>query len=73
VLNGIRDPRQRDSFIVRLDLAESIEPGALAGTFGPRSKLVLWDQIDFLKGMMHVVSLKNGIAPAQYPTPCICR
>jgi protocatechuate 3,4-dioxygenase, beta subunit len=33
VLNGIRDPRQRDSVIVRLDPAESVEPGALAGTF----------------------------------------
>lgn len=33
VLNGIRDKRQRDSVIVRLDSADSIEPGALAGTF----------------------------------------
>jgi protocatechuate 3,4-dioxygenase, beta subunit len=33
VLNGIRDPRQRDSVIVRLDPAEGLEPGALAGTF----------------------------------------
>ena len=33
VLNGIRDRRQRDSVIVRLDPAEALEPGALAGTF----------------------------------------
>jgi protocatechuate 3,4-dioxygenase, beta subunit len=33
VLNGIRDRRQRESVIVRLDPAEAIEPGSLAGTF----------------------------------------
>jgi protocatechuate 3,4-dioxygenase beta subunit len=33
VLNGIRDPRLRDSVIVRLELAERLEVGALAGTF----------------------------------------
>lgn len=33
LLNAIRDQRQRDSVIVKLDPAESIEPGALAGTF----------------------------------------
>jgi protocatechuate 3,4-dioxygenase, beta subunit len=33
VLNNVRDPRQRDSVIVRLDPAEGIEAGALAGTF----------------------------------------
>ena len=33
VLNGLRDPRQRDSVIVRLDPADRIEGGALAGTF----------------------------------------
>jgi protocatechuate 3,4-dioxygenase, beta subunit len=33
VLNGIRDARQRDSVIVRLDPAEGLEPGAVAGTF----------------------------------------
>ena len=33
VLNGIGDRRQRDSVIVRLDSADAIEPGSLAGTF----------------------------------------
>jgi protocatechuate 3,4-dioxygenase beta subunit len=33
VLNRISDRRQRDSVIVRLDPAEAIEPGSLAGTF----------------------------------------
>jgi protocatechuate 3,4-dioxygenase beta subunit len=33
VLNGIRDPRQRDSVIVRLDPADRLEPGALAAAF----------------------------------------
>jgi protocatechuate 3,4-dioxygenase, beta subunit len=33
VLNGIRDRRARDSVIVRLDAADTIEPGALAGSF----------------------------------------
>jgi protocatechuate 3,4-dioxygenase, beta subunit len=33
VLNGIRDRRQRDSVIVRLDPADGVEPGSLAGTF----------------------------------------
>ena len=33
VLNAIRDPRQRDSVIVRLDPADGLEPGALAATF----------------------------------------
>lgn len=33
VLNGIRNPRQRDSVIVRLDAADRVEVGALAGTF----------------------------------------
>jgi protocatechuate 3,4-dioxygenase beta subunit len=33
VLNGIRDRRQRDSVIVRLDPADAVEPGSLAGTF----------------------------------------
>lgn len=33
VLNGIRDARQRDSVIVRLEPAEGLEPGALAGSF----------------------------------------
>jgi protocatechuate 3,4-dioxygenase beta subunit len=33
VLNGIRDPRQRNSVIVRLDPADRLEPGALAATF----------------------------------------
>jgi protocatechuate 3,4-dioxygenase, beta subunit len=33
VLNGIGDRRQRDSVIVRLDPAEAVEPGSLAGTF----------------------------------------
>ncbi len=33
VLNGIRDPRQRDSVIVRLEPADRLEAGALAATF----------------------------------------
>jgi protocatechuate 3,4-dioxygenase beta subunit len=33
VLNGIRDPRQRDSVIVRFDPADRLETGAQAGTF----------------------------------------
>jgi protocatechuate 3,4-dioxygenase, beta subunit len=33
VLNAIRDPRQRDSVIVRLQPADRIEAGALAGSF----------------------------------------
>ncbi len=33
VLNGIRDARQRDSVIVRLETADRIEAGALAGNF----------------------------------------
>lgn len=33
VLNRIRDTRQRDSVIVRLEPADRIEIGALAGTF----------------------------------------
>lgn len=33
VLNGIRDPRQRDSVIVRLDPADRLEAGAQAGIF----------------------------------------
>jgi protocatechuate 3,4-dioxygenase beta subunit len=33
VLNAIRDPRQRDSVIVRLQPADRLEPGALAGSF----------------------------------------
>jgi protocatechuate 3,4-dioxygenase beta subunit len=33
VLNRIPDRRQRDSVIVRLDPADAIEPGSLAGTF----------------------------------------
>jgi len=33
VLNAIRDRRQRDSVIVRLDRADRIESGALMGTF----------------------------------------
>ena len=33
VLNNIRDQRQRDSVVVRLDPADGIEAGALAGTF----------------------------------------
>jgi protocatechuate 3,4-dioxygenase beta subunit len=33
VLNAIRDRRARDSVIVRLEDAETVEPGALAGTF----------------------------------------
>lgn len=33
VLNAIRDRRQRDSVIVRLDRADRIEAGALLGTF----------------------------------------
>lgn len=33
VLNGIRDRRQRDSVIVRLDAADRIEANALSGTF----------------------------------------
>jgi protocatechuate 3,4-dioxygenase, beta subunit len=32
VLNRIRDPRARDSVIVRLEAADAIEPGALKGT-----------------------------------------
>jgi protocatechuate 3,4-dioxygenase beta subunit len=33
VLRGIRDARARQSVIVRLEAADAIEPGALAGTF----------------------------------------
>jgi protocatechuate 3,4-dioxygenase beta subunit len=33
ILNAIRDRRQRDSVIVRLEAADGIEPGALGGTF----------------------------------------
>lgn len=33
VLNRIRDPRQRDSVIVKLEPADAIEPGALLGNF----------------------------------------
>jgi protocatechuate 3,4-dioxygenase, beta subunit len=33
VLNGIRDRRQREALIVRLDAAEAVEAGALAGIF----------------------------------------
>jgi protocatechuate 3,4-dioxygenase, beta subunit len=33
VLNGVRDPRQRDSVIVRLQPADRLEQGALAGNF----------------------------------------
>ena len=33
VLNAIRDPRRRDSVLVRLQSAEGIEAGALAGRF----------------------------------------
>jgi protocatechuate 3,4-dioxygenase beta subunit len=33
VLNSIREPHQRDSVIVRLEPADRIEPGSLAGTF----------------------------------------
>jgi protocatechuate 3,4-dioxygenase beta subunit len=33
VLSSIRDPRQRDSVIVRLQPADRIEPGALGATF----------------------------------------
>jgi protocatechuate 3,4-dioxygenase beta subunit len=33
VLNGIRDPRQRDTVIVRLEPAERLEAGALAASF----------------------------------------
>ncbi|MDP9138386.1 MAG: protocatechuate 3,4-dioxygenase [Pseudomonadota bacterium] len=33
VLNSIRDERQRDSVIVRLDPADRLEPGALAAVF----------------------------------------
>lgn len=33
VLNAIRDPRQRDSVIVRLEPADQLEAGALAATF----------------------------------------
>jgi protocatechuate 3,4-dioxygenase beta subunit len=33
VLNGIRNPRQRDSVIVPLHPADRIELGALVGTF----------------------------------------
>jgi protocatechuate 3,4-dioxygenase, beta subunit len=33
VLNNLRDQRQRDSVIIRLDPADGIEAGALAGTF----------------------------------------
>ncbi|QCI67376.1 protocatechuate 3,4-dioxygenase [Phreatobacter stygius] len=33
VLNGIRDPRQRDSVIVRLEPANGLEAGAMAATF----------------------------------------
>jgi len=33
ILNSIRDRRQRDSVIVRLDQADSVEPGSLGCTF----------------------------------------
>jgi protocatechuate 3,4-dioxygenase beta subunit len=33
ILNGIRDPRQRDSVIVKFEPAERLEQGALAATF----------------------------------------
>jgi protocatechuate 3,4-dioxygenase beta subunit len=33
VLNGIRDRRQRESVIVRLEPADGVEPGSIAGTF----------------------------------------
>ena len=33
ILNSIRDPRQRDSVIVRLDQADGVEPGSLGCTF----------------------------------------
>jgi protocatechuate 3,4-dioxygenase beta subunit len=33
ILNGIRDTRQRESVIVRLEAADRLEAGALAGTF----------------------------------------
>lgn len=33
VLNGIRDPRQRDSVIARFDPADGVEPGAFAAKF----------------------------------------
>ncbi len=33
ILNAIRDPRQRDSVIVKLEAAQGIEDQALAGTF----------------------------------------
>lgn len=33
ILNGIRDPRQRDSVIVRLEPGDRIEDKALIGTF----------------------------------------
>jgi hypothetical protein len=33
VLNRVADRRQRESVIVRLDPADAIEPGSLAGTF----------------------------------------
>ena len=38
VLNGIADPRQRDAVTVRLDAANGLELGALAGTFD----IVVW-------------------------------
>ena len=33
ILNGIRDARQRESVIVKLEAADRLEAGALAGTF----------------------------------------
>ncbi len=33
ILNGIRDSRQRDSVVVRLEPGEALEAGALVGTF----------------------------------------
>jgi protocatechuate 3,4-dioxygenase beta subunit len=33
ILNGIRDARQRASVIVKLEAADRLEAGALAGTF----------------------------------------
>jgi protocatechuate 3,4-dioxygenase beta subunit len=33
ILNSIRDLRQRESVMVRLDEANGIEPGSLAGNF----------------------------------------
>jgi len=33
ILNGIRDPRQRDSVIVKLEPGDRLEDQALVGTF----------------------------------------